>query len=570
MKPRIFGLLTITLLALAPVQSRAWYPHAVVSFCAQANCADGAGPGGGLIADANGNLIGTTGGGGASGGGTVFEIAKTATGYASTPTILVSFCPQAVGSDCFSPFNGVIADAAGNLFGATPLGGAHGTGTVFEIKKTATGYASTPTVLYSFCAEPHCADGFNPLINGRLLLDTAGNLFGTAENTVFEIKKTAGGYASAPTTLYSFCALANCADGNGAEGGLIADAAGNLFGTTRLGGVHGGGTVFELAKTATGYASSLTILYSFCAQAGCADGSGPRAGLIADAAGDLFGTTADGGAHGGGEGGGTVFEIAKTATGYASTQTILYNFCAQAGCADGAGPRSDLIADAVGNLFGTTAFGGVGPNKEGVLFVIAKTAGGYTSTINKVSFCAPVNSASCANGGSSGGGLFADANGNLLGTASIGGAHGAGTVFESIGPGFVTDAPFASLSGRLLVTGGQHRAFNLDARFRLAAGSSAINPPSQPVTLQIGPYTVTIPPDSFRQLPAGKHSGVYAFHGKISDMSLALDILPMGRNSYQFAAAGRPVDFTAPSRVPVALRIGPYAGSTVVSAVRRP
>jgi hypothetical protein len=139
-------------------------------------------------------------------------------------------------------------------------------------------------------------------------------------------------YAATPTVLYSFCALANCADGEGPRAGLIADSAGNLFGTTEFGGVgcrpvpECGGTVFEIAKTATGYAAAPTILVSFCSLANCADGRLPAAGLIADSAGNLFGTTDDGGNKVDFFccGGGTVFEITKTATGYAATPTVLY------------------------------------------------------------------------------------------------------------------------------------------------------------------------------------------------------------------------------------------------------
>jgi hypothetical protein len=125
---------------------------------------------------------------------------------------------------------------------------------------------------------------------------------------VFEIVKTASGYASTPTTLVSFCSLRNCADGYEPQAGLIADANGNLFGTTSAGGASGGasgaGTVFEIVKTAGGYASTPTTLVSFCSFPNCADGGGPK-GLIADANGNLFGTTEEGGAYGGG----TVFEI---------------------------------------------------------------------------------------------------------------------------------------------------------------------------------------------------------------------------------------------------------------------
>ncbi len=136
------------------------------------------------------------------------------------------------------------------------------------------------------------------------------------DGTVFEIAKTAGGYASTPTTLVSF----NGSDGASPRGSLIADASGDLFGTTELGGANGDGTVFEIAKTAAGYASTPTTLVSFDG----ADGAHPTAGLIADANGDLFGTTEA--MAGPIVNDGTVFEIAKTATGYASTPTTLVSF----------------------------------------------------------------------------------------------------------------------------------------------------------------------------------------------------------------------------------------------------
>jgi uncharacterized repeat protein (TIGR03803 family) len=198
-----------------------------------------------------------------------------------------------------------------NLFGTTGDGGANGDGSVFEIAKTAGGYASTSTTLVSF-------DATNGEFPGSLIVDSNGDLFGAAleggangDGTVFEIVKTAGGYASAPTTVVSF----NIADGVDPHAGLIADAKGDLFGTTALGGANGDGTVFEIPKTAGGYASTPTTLVSF----NHANGAVPEAGLIADAKGDLLGTTEGGDANGDG----AVFEIAKTAGDYASTPTTL-------------------------------------------------------------------------------------------------------------------------------------------------------------------------------------------------------------------------------------------------------
>ena len=210
----------------------------------------------------------------------MFEIANTATGYATTPTTLVSFN----GTDGQGPNGSLIADADGNLFGTTAAGGANGDGTVFEIANTASGYASTPTTLVSF----NGSNGSTPL--DSLLLDADGNLFGgtagagaNGQGTVFEIANTATGYASTPTTLVNF----DGSDGANPFGSLIIDANSNLFGTAHGGGANLDGTVFEIANTATGYASTPTTLVNFDG----GDGANPFGSLIADAQGDLLGTT---------------------------------------------------------------------------------------------------------------------------------------------------------------------------------------------------------------------------------------------------------------------------------------
>ena len=373
-------------------------------------------PYGSLIADANGNLFGMAYGGGAYVAGTVFEIAKTASGYASTPTVLVNFDNDATGG---YPYGDLIADANGNLFGMTPYGRAYGYGTVFELAKTASGYASTPTVLVNF---DYGATGGYPY--GSLIVDANGNLFGMTHEggvhgagTVFELAKTASGYASTPTVLANFD---NDATGGYPVGSLIADTNGNLFGMTYEGGAYGYGTVFELAKTASGYASTPTVLVNFD---NSATGGSPSGSLIADANGNLFGMTHYGGTHGHG----TVFELAKTASGYASTPTVLANFD---NGATGGYPYGSLIADANGNLFGMTYEGG--DYGYGTVFELAKTASGYASTPTVlVSFDYDTQ------GGYPYGSLIADANGNLFGMTSYGGAYETGTVFEITDSGFV-------------------------------------------------------------------------------------------------------------------------------------
>jgi hypothetical protein len=193
MNLRISGFLAIAAFFFAPGQSRAADLTPLVSF----NGINGEGPQAGLIADADGNLFGTTAFGGAYGGGTAFEIAKAAADYASTPTTLVNFN---IGStDGYRPLAGLIADANGNLFGTASQSGVSDYGTVFKIAKTATGYASNPTTLVNF----NGTNGENPLA------------------------------------------------------GLIADANGNLLGTTYLGGAYGDGSVFEI--TGSGFTVPVTF-----------------------------------------------------------------------------------------------------------------------------------------------------------------------------------------------------------------------------------------------------------------------------------------------------------------------
>jgi uncharacterized repeat protein (TIGR03803 family) len=255
------------------------------------------------------------------------------------------------GTDGWLPEAGLITDAAGDLFGTTLQGGATGDGTVFELPFVNDSYPSTPTTLVSF----NVADGSFP--QAGLIADAKGDFFGTtpqggASNagTVFEIPSFGGGII----TLVSFTPT----NGPGTAAGLIMDAAGDLFGTTYAGGANSYGTVFEIAKTSTGYASTPTTLVSFDGT----NGATPEAGLIIDAAGNLFGTTSGGGTYNEG----TVFEIPLVSGSYASTPTTLVSFNVANG--DGAYPAAALTADTAGNLFGTTEQGGA--NGDGTVFEV--------------------------------------------------------------------------------------------------------------------------------------------------------------------------------------------------------
>jgi len=418
--------LTILVLAGLGVISTGAAPAQTLTTLTNFDKTNGQTPFGNLFADANGNLFGATLDGGTSGSGTVFEIVKSSSGYAGTATTLVNFVGYINGEE---PPGGLIADANGNLFGITFAGGTFDDGTVFEIVKRSRGYTSPPITLVNF----NGTNGSFP--HAGLIADANGDLLGTTsaggtsgDGTVFEIVKAANGYASLPTTLVNF----NGTNGKEPLGGLIADANGNLFGTTFKGGASGEGTVFEIVKSTSGYASTPTTLVSF----NVTNGVYPYAGLIADANGNLFGTTYNAGAFGAG----TVFEIVKTSSGYASTPSTLLNF----NVTNGEAPQSGLIADANGNLFGTTFKGGT--SGDGTVFEIVKTTSGYASAPTiLVNF-------NGTNGAGPRGGLIADANGNLFGTTTAGGRSGDGTVFEITGSGFVTCIPIASCGADLAIS----------------------------------------------------------------------------------------------------------------------
>ena len=360
-----------------------------ISTLATFNGANGSFPIAGLIADAAGNLYGTTKQGGANNLGTVFQVAF----GTHALTTLVTFD----GTNGYYPIAGLTTDAAGNLYGTTEGGGANNRGTVFQV--AAGTHAFTTLVAF---------DGVNgavPLTTG-LIADAAGNLYGTTAQgganglgTVFKVAAD----SRALTTLATF-------DGpNGAtpEAGLIVDAAGNLYGMTTYGGPSDLGTVFQIAAGT----HTLTTLATFDG----GNGSYPFAGLIADAAGNLYGTTVSGGANN--QGSGTVFQVAAGT----HVLTTLATFDG----ANGASPHAGVISDAAGNLYGTTAAGGA--NDQGTVFKVA--AGNHALTTLAV-FDGNHGSSPYA-------GLIADAAGNLYGTTTAGGPNNAGAVYQLAGTGFV-------------------------------------------------------------------------------------------------------------------------------------
>jgi uncharacterized repeat protein (TIGR03803 family) len=309
---------------LEPQANGTWTEKVLYSFCSASGCTDGSWPYANLVFDTAGNLYGLTVYGGTNssncdgfGCGTVFQLAPGA-GGTWTETVLYSFCSMSGCADGAEPWTGLISDAAGNLYGMTTEGGRSGCelgcGTVFQLASGANG-SWTETVLYSFCSVGRCTDGAVPY--GSLIFDAAGNLYGTTASggthgnygTVFQLVAGASGTWT-EKVLHRFHLRENDHDGYDPFAGLVFDAAGSLYGTTRGGGAYGNyGTVFQLTPKTNGNWRE-TVLHS-CKQHG-KGGYAYSASLIFDAAGNLYGTAPVGGASGegcGGGGCGTVFEI---------------------------------------------------------------------------------------------------------------------------------------------------------------------------------------------------------------------------------------------------------------------
>jgi uncharacterized repeat protein (TIGR03803 family) len=351
------------------------------------------------------------------------------------------------GTDGGNPAGPLVQGLDGNLYGTAVAGGSSaycpfGTGfcgTVFKITPS-----GSLTTLYSFCSQPNCADGFWPFAG--LTLGTDGSFYGTTDNggpsangfcapygcgTTFKITP-----AGELTTLYDWCSLPNCADGEPAFGqfpvSLIPASDGNLYGSTSGGGVGPyAGTIFKLTPT-----GQLSTLYDF------PDGSLP-VGLTQGGDGNFYGTTYGGGAYGYG----TVFKVTQE-----GALTTLYNFCSEGGssCTDGLQPLAPLLEGIDGNFYGTTSGGGTGSacgdsSGCGTLFKITPK-GGLTTIYN---FCSQSN---CGDGQLPGNTLAEGTDGNFYGETSYGGANGDGILFELTPAGVLTtlqsfDTPYMGILG---------------------------------------------------------------------------------------------------------------------------
>jgi uncharacterized repeat protein (TIGR03803 family) len=342
--------------------------------------ADGGEPYAGLLLDNSGNLYGTTYAGGSFNKGTVFTVDTNA-----KESVLHSFGAKRDGA---YPLAALVRDAANNLYGTTVMGGTGGNGTVFRVDTT-----GKETVLYSFRKG-------NPA--GNVVLDAAGNLYSTTnvgglygKGSVFKLDRS-----GKETDLYSF--VGGHFDGEYPTAGLFLDKSGNLYGTTYYGGNYGVGIVFELTRHG-GY----SVLHNFDNGYLQDDGEYPYAGLIRDAAGNLYGTTIE--AYWWPGNSGTVFKLDSQ-----GNETLLYSF--QDG-SDGGFPYAPVVRDSSGNFYGTTRDGG---DNYGVVFEV--DSAGQETVLHSFAYS--------TDGGYPYAGLVRDSAGNLYGTTFQGGSGGGGTVFK--------------------------------------------------------------------------------------------------------------------------------------------
>jgi uncharacterized repeat protein (TIGR03803 family) len=341
---------------------------------------DGDGPWGGVALDRQGNLYGTTWAAGRYRNGVVYKI-----NVSGEEKVLHAF-EYHQGSQ---PFDTPYVDANGNVYGTTEDGAS--AGTVFELFK-----GGRLKVLHQFLHDMP-GDGYHP--QTPVVQDAAGNLYGTTPygtagfGTVYKIDAS-----GVETILYNF---AGAPDGNSPAAGVILDPAGNVYGTTILGGEYGFdgfGTVFKVDAS-----GQETVLHSFSGD----DGEQPTAGLVRDEAGNLYGTTYEGGAYHGG----VVFNISPD-----NTFTVLHNFGEFSG--DGSLPYAGVIRDTAGNLYGTSSAGG----------------SYFAGAVYKLDPSGNVTILHSFTGGADGSfpyaGVTLDPAGNLYGTTVYGGDYGFGVVYK--------------------------------------------------------------------------------------------------------------------------------------------
>ena len=479
---------------------------------------DGGYPSGGVIMRADGSLYGTTSSGG-QGYGTIFKI--TASG---TYSVIHSFNL----ADGSGPQGTLVSDAAGNLYGITAAGGPVGsTGTVFKIDTS-----DVFSVLSGVPAQSRAG----------LTIDAAGNLYGTTfvGGTGGFIPGNSGTVFKLDTSL-NFSVLHNFGD---VDDGVNPTArlyleAGYLYGTTENGGTGAPGnpnsavgTVFKLDTSGNNY----SVIHNFV---GGTDGAQPEAGVIGDGAGNLYGTTFNGGT-----GVGTIFKLGASG----STYSVLHNFTGPGN----SGPAGDLVRDSAGNLYGTTTGGGSG---SGTIFEL-NPAGAQTVLY-------------AFNGASDGSrpvaGLFSSGAGTFFGTTFLGGsatapAVAAGTVFKLTVPVAPPPTQLNNFTAQVLVSNFL-RSTAVAGQFN---STSTVDPVTQAVSVSVAgtsSFSVTFAPGAFKKV-----FGVYVANVNSGSTRTSMLLVPLGNGNWSYSATIAGFVPRATS-VTVSLTIGAETGTATVNAL---
>jgi uncharacterized repeat protein (TIGR03803 family) len=325
--------------------------------------ANGAGPLGSLILDTQGDVFGIVAGG-ATNNGAVYRLHPlNAKRTQWVFDILYSFCPGADAcADGSQPFaityegtgSGVPYDGVSPLYGTTNEGGANGGGAVFQVVDNDDTWSEK--AIHSFCGRPNCPGGWKP---GYSLVSGAnGVLYGPANGgsqkrgLIYQLTPNAARSKWTMSVLYNFCTQADCADGSDPSG-LVLDGAGGLYGVADSGGSGGQiGTLYRIASDGT-----FTLLHSFCQQADCEDGAGPQVAPTIAPDGTLYGLTS---------GEARLYHFDPATSAY----SVLHEFCGSETCKGGYSPTSSMTLTPGGTLLGTTFLAG-SKNDGGIVFSYA-------------------------------------------------------------------------------------------------------------------------------------------------------------------------------------------------------
>jgi uncharacterized repeat protein (TIGR03803 family) len=463
---------------------------------ASLNDAGGYEPYAALIQGTDGNFYGTTflggtphcfgPGGSTVGCGTVFKI--TPAGQLSTVySFTGGYDSPTGGTDGAYPYAGLTLGTDGNFYGTTMGGGPNGYGMAFVM--TPTGAEST---LYSFCSLANCADGSSPW--GGLAEGTDGNFYGTTRTGGAD---SGGGYGTAfkltphgkLQTIHVFCDITGGTDAAEPQASLVLGTNGFFYGTSSSGcGADGAGTAFEMSSGGT-----IKILHAFGSPGYDGANLAGFGALVQASDSAFYGTTVGGGAFDLG----TIFRVTP-----AGAYADLYSFCqggASLGCPDGSTPFGGLVQASDGNLYGTTS-GCCNGSTPGTIFKLPPTSVPDAALKTIYTFCS-----GCPDGEFPYAGLVQGTDGNLYGTTNQGGTSGYGTVFKlSFGlPPFAKTVPTVGLAGSPVIvlgqgfTGASSVTFNgVAAAFTVNSTGTAIST-SVPTGATSGKVEVVTPSGTF-------------------------------------------------------------------------